>query len=354
MVRHIQAIVNRLLEIVPLGTGDIALDIGSNDGTLLSFYPAGSAELVGIDPAEKFGRFYKAHTRLIPGFFSAELFKKHFGNRKARIVTSIAMLYDLEEPLSFMGEVREILSEDGIWHFEQSYLPSMLKAKAYDTICHEHLEYYSLKQIKFMTDRVGLKIIDAALNGTNGGSFAVTVARNESHFKQNLGLADSLSSLEAEIKLESQVPFARFRNDVTSHREKLVGLLQRLKLDDRSVFGYGASTKGNVILQYCGITPKDLPFIAEVNEDKFGCLTPGSWIPIISEEEARSLDPDFFLVQPWHFREGILKREQAFLNNGGGMIFPLPEIDICPPGLYQHHNQPEVDRDRPTLSLTSS
>lgn len=177
MVEHLGHTVEALQKLVALNDGDLALDIGSNDGTLLSFYPQG-LNLVGIDPtAGKFKEFYRSDIQVITDFFSASLFKHHFGAKKAKLITSVAMFYDLEQPLTFMEQIREVLAEDGSWHFEQSYLPSMLKSNAYDTICHEHLEYYALKQIKWMTDRAGLKIIDVGLNEVNGGSFAVTVAK---------------------------------------------------------------------------------------------------------------------------------------------------------------------------------
>ena len=164
----------------PLRPNDLVIDIGANDGTTLGFYPE-NVERVGFDPsAEKFRKFYKPGIKLITDFFNAATFRTAFGQRKARIITSIAMFYDLEEPQKFVDDVASLLADDGIWHFEQSYLPSMLKANAYDTICHEHLEYYGLNQIKRMVERAGMRIINVELNGTNGGSFAVTAAKKES------------------------------------------------------------------------------------------------------------------------------------------------------------------------------
>jgi hypothetical protein len=198
----------------------------------------------------------------------------------------------------------------------------------YDTICHEHLEYYSLRQIKWMTDRCGLKILDVELNETNGGSFAITVARKSSKYPENAAQLRDLLAEEGTGVLRTADQQRIFRNAVETHREKLLALLHALKEQKRTVIGYGASTKGNVLLQHCGITPDLLPAIAEVNEDKFGCFTPGTNIPIISESDAHAMNPDYLLVLPWHFRDNLIQRERSFLQRGGKMIFPLPAIEI--------------------------
>jgi SAM-dependent methyltransferase len=327
MVRHLRAKVENLQRIAPLRGDDVVLDIGSNDGTLLSFYPEGGVTLVGIDPtAEYFAKYYPPHVHRVSDFFSVENFQSVAVGKKAKIVTSIAMVYDLEQPLQFVQQVSEVLATDGIWHFEQSYLPLMLKQNAYDTVCHEHREYYALKQIQWIIERTDLKIIDVELNDVNGGSFAVTVAKRNSVYRENRSAIDSAARAERED--ETLPSFERFRDAVCLHKTKLLALLDRLRSDEATVLGYGASTKGNVILQFCGITPQQLPAIAEVNPDKFGRFTPGTLIPIISEAEAHGRKPDYFLVFPWHFRENLLRREDGFLKAGGKMIFPLPKIEI--------------------------
>jgi cyclopropane fatty-acyl-phospholipid synthase-like methyltransferase len=329
MVKHLEEKVCQLVERYPLRAGDLVLDIGSNDGTLLSFYPEQNITVVGIDPsAQKFAPFYRDHISLIPDFFSAELFRQSFGSKKARIITSVAMFYDLEKPLSFMKDVASILEEDGVWHFEMSYLPTMVKTMGYDTICHEHLEYYSLRQIKWMADRCGFKIVNVEFNETNGGSFAMTVARQCSAYLENTARLDGLLRDEETHDLSTEVQQRTFANAVQTHKHKLVALLHSLKEEKRTVLGYGASTKGNVLLQHSGITPELLPAIAEVNKDKFGCFTPGTNIPIVSELEAHAMKPDYFFVLPWHFRDNLIHRESAFLRRGGKMIFPLPTLEI--------------------------
>ena len=207
-------------------------------------------------------------------------------------------------------------------------MPSMVRTMGYDTICHEHLEYYSLRQIKWMTDRCGLKILDVTFNEINGGSFAVTVARQRSFHRENSAQIEQLLRDEEAQGLSTVAQQRAFENAVAVHKAELLQLLQTLKAEKRTVLGYGASTKGNVLLQHCGISRELLPAIAEVNKDKFGCFTPGTNIPIISEAEAHALKPDYFLVLPWHFRANIIEREQAFLSRGGKLIFPLPTLEI--------------------------
>jgi hypothetical protein len=332
MRQHLRAKVEALRVFVPLDKNDIVLDIGSNDGTTLGFYPD-SLTRVGMDPtARKFREFYQPGIRVIEDFFSAERFRSEMGPRKAKVVTSIAMFYDLDSPMEFVQQVASVLDDEGIWHFEQSYMPLMLAKSAYDTICHEHVEYYGLRQVQWMMERCGLRILEVELNDVNGGSFAVTAAQHTSRFSSNAEAIERVLLEEQQAGLQSLLPFQQFAERVSAHREKLVALLHELKREGRRVLGYGASTKGNVILQYCGITPDLLPFIAEVNEDKFGRFTPGTGIPIISESEAHAMRPDYFLVMPWHFRENLIQRERAYLDRGGSMIFPLPTIDIVGSG----------------------
>ncbi len=305
------------------------LDIGSNDGTLLGFYPESGLELIGMDPTiRRFEKYYKPHIRRVADFFSGEHFRRLFAGRKAKIVTSIAMFYDLDRPLDFMCDAASVLADDGVWRFEQSYLPAMLTANSYDTACHEHLEYYALRQIKYMADRAGLKILDVQFSDINGGSFAVTVAKAVAPYPGNPAAVQRILQQEEALGLNTLAPFEAFRAKVSGHREELLALLRRLKSEGRLVLGYGASTKGNVLLQFCGITPELVPAIAEVNEEKFGCFTPGTAIPIISEAEAQARKPDYMLVLPWHFRDSICQREAAYLQRGGRLIFPLPRIEV--------------------------
>jgi hypothetical protein len=329
MVTHLKSRVKKLSTLVDIVPGDLIVDIGSNDSTLLRSYDRKDLSFVGIDPTGvKLKGFYPEHIQLIPDFFSSTLVKKEFPNRKAKVVTSIAMFYDLESPVQFAKEVAEVLDNEGVWVFEQSYLGSMLKTNSYDTVCHEHLEYYALKQIKWITDHAGLKILDVEFNDVNGGSFCLTVAKKESQKPENTVLVNSILANEKKEGFSTLVPYEKFRERINKERDNLLGFLKEAKAQGKKVFGYGASTKGNVLLQYCNLTEKDLPFIAEVNEDKFGAFTPGSLIPILSEREAKEMKPDYLLVLPWHFKKGFLEREKAYLSEGGHFVFPLPNLEI--------------------------
>ena len=327
MVNHLGRIVKKILSIVEIGKNDIIVDIGSNDGTLLSFYPNDYINLVGIDPtSEKFKKYYEKRVNIITDFFTKETYKKSYKERKTKVITSIAMFYDMENPLNFMKDVYEVLDDNGVWIFEQSYAPFMIDNISYDTICHEHLEYYCLKQIKYMTDKIGFKIIDMEFNDVNGGSFKMTVAKNNSKYNECTSLIRDI--LLREKKYDTQETLKEFATNTEKHKKDFLKLLTDLKEDGKKVLGYGASTKGNVILQYCQINTDLIPYIAEVNEDKFGSYTPETLIPIISEKEAKEMKPDYFIVFPWHFKNNIIEREKDFLINGGKLIFPLPKIEI--------------------------
>lgn len=329
MTAHLHSKVKKILNKISLVPGDMVIDIGSNDGTLLKAYPSNGLILVGIDPTGvKFNEYYSSHITLIPDFFSARSVRNIFGEKKAKVITSIAMFYDLEFPMNFMNDIYEVLSDDGIWVFEQSYMPAMLEMNAYDTVCHEHLEYYGLKQIKWMTDRVGFKIIDVEFNNVNGGSFSVAVAKLNSSYNENISIVEKILLEENNKGLDGLKPYKDFEKRVYRHRNDLIRFIKKIRSENKKVFGYGASTKGNVILQFCRFTEKDIHFIAEVNEDKFGCFTPGTFIPIIPEEEAKSMKPDYFMVLPWHFRDNIIDREQNYLMSGGKLFFPLPKVEI--------------------------
>ncbi len=329
MVAHLTAKVRFLEKLVRPVPGDVVLDIGSNDATTLKAYATPGLVRVGIDPTgQKFRQYYDASITLVPDFFSEAAFHAT-GKKKPRIISSIAMFYDLDDPTRFAQEIEAVLDDRGVWHFEQSYMPSMLRLNSYDTICHEHLEYYSLSVVKNILEAVGLKIVDVGMNAVNGGSFAVTACKTANRqFVPNTPVINWLLEQEDRMALNTPRPYRDFEERVFRHREDLTRLVRSLVADGKKVLGYGASTKGNVVLQFCGFSTKDIPGIADVNPEKFGKVTPGTHIPIIPEDEARKINPDYFLVLPWHFKDGILRRESDFLAHGGKMIFPFPEIEI--------------------------
>ena len=324
MVTHLRGKVKKILRDVELCAGDLVVDIGSNDSTTLQAYPTGPV-LVGIDPTgAKFHSYYPAHISLIPDFFSAALLKERFPGKKAKVITSFAMFYDLEDPLSFMHEVHEVLADDGIWVFEQSYMPAMLQTNSYDTVCHEHLEFYGFKQINWMADRAGFKILDVEFNDVNGGSFSVTVSKAGGSASTS-PLVQKILEEERTMGLDTLAPFRAFAERTVKSKHDLTQFIERARNQGKTVVGLGASTKGNVLLQYCGLTDKDIPYIGEVNSDKFGCYTPGTWIPIISESELLSMKPDFLIVLPWHFRKFFEENTKySHLN----LVFPLPELSF--------------------------
>lgn len=325
MVRHLHTKVDRILNLVTLGEGDLVVDIGSNDSTTLKAYPAEGLTLVGIDPTgPKFQSFYPCHVHLIPDFFSSTLLKARFPGKKAKVVTSFSMFYDLEDPMGFMREIHEVLADDGIWVFEQSYMPTMLETNSYDTVCHEHLEFYALRQIKWMADRVGFKILDVEFNDVNGGSFSVTVSKKGGS-SDTLPLVQDLLDDEYKKELHTLKPYLAFADRVLETRRDLLAFVEATRAAGKTVAALGASTKGNVLLQYCGLTAEQVQYVGEVNPEKFGCYTPGTWLPIIPEQELLGKKPDFVIVLPWHFR-------QFFVNNkklsGVNLVFPLPKVEV--------------------------
>ncbi|GIH75481.1 class I SAM-dependent methyltransferase [Planobispora longispora] len=327
MINHLHGKVARLTGMVGLDGADLVVDIGSNDSTLLQAYPADGLTLVGIDPTgEKWRQYYPDHIDLVPDFFSKEVFTERYGDRKAKIVTSIAMFYDLPDPLGFMADVRDILTEDGVWLVEMSDAGSMVESLAYDAVCQEHLEYYAFSQIEWMAERVGLTVTSAEITDVNGGSLCVTLVKDPARHPADTASIERVRRREARLGLDSVATYETFARRVRHHRDELLGFLDDSRAAGKLTLGYGASTKGNVLLQYCGIGPGDLPCIGEVSPEKHGGFTPGTRIPIVSEEEAKARRPDQLLVLPWVHRGGFVEREREFLAAGGKMVFPLPTV----------------------------
>jgi hypothetical protein len=253
------------------------------------------------------------------------------GDQRFDIVTSIAMFYDLENPVAFVDSVKSILKDDGVWIFEVSYMPKMLAMNSYDTICHEHLEYYSFSVIENLLARCGMKVFKVEFNSINGGSIRCYVThsanfRFKSRFNQQ-ALAQ-VRHEEFELELDTDKPYKNFQDRIDRHKDELSALLKGLKREGKKIHIYGASTKGNTILQWCGLDSTVIDYAADRNPDKDGAMTIGTNIPIISEAKSRAMNPDYYLVLPWHFRDEFLTREAAFLDRGGAFIFPLPNIEI--------------------------
>jgi C-methyltransferase C-terminal domain/Putative zinc binding domain/Methyltransferase domain len=327
MVAHLHAKVKRIRGRVELRAGDLVVDIGSNDSTTLQAYPA-DLTLVGIDPTgTKFRSYYPPHVQLIPDFFSARLVADRFPGQKASVVTSFSMFYDLEDPPGFMRQVHEVLADDGIWVFEQSYMPTMLAMNSYDTACHEHLEYYALAQIEWMCRRVGFRIVDVEFNDINGGSFSVTAAKTSSRAEPHARVCEAFDA-ERALGLHTLEPYRAFAQRVADCKRELQSFVREARAQGKTVAALGASTKGNVLLQYCEFTAADISMVGEVNAEKFGAYTPGTEIPIVPESKLLARNPDYLLVLPWHFRRFFL---QADKFKGRQLVFPLPRVEVvCP------------------------
>lgn len=327
MVAHLKGKVSGIKSFGILEPGDLVLDIGSNDGTTLALYERDDLTLVGMDPTSaKFRQYYKPHITAIADFFSAETFKLNFGQRKAKVVTSFSMFYDLEDPVAFVREIADILHPQGIWMLEQSYMPLMLDTNSYDTVCHEHLEYYALAQIDWIVRQCQMEIVDVEVNDVNGGSFSLTVQKKGGR----LEVRDSVEEMrarEAALQLDDLKTYAAFEERVISARNDLVAFLEQAKRSGKSVVALGASTKGNVVLQYCKVTEDLISAVGEVNPDKFGAVTPGTRLPILDEAEVLAGNPDYAVVLPWHFRKFFEGQDRyARLN----LVYPLPKLEVRP------------------------
>jgi hypothetical protein len=326
MVKHLHEKVAKVVSAGVLSEDDLVIDIGSNDATTLRSFPSGRFQLVGVDPTGiKFSKYYPSDIRLIPDFFTADVVKKNLGDVKAKIITSFSMFYDLEDPVQFAREVSQVLADDGLWIMEQSYMPTMLKTNSFDTICHEHLEFYALSQIKFIVEKVGMKIKDVEFNDINGGSFSVEIIQQDSTRLCNDALIKQVLDSEEEAGLSSDLAFSGFRERISLEQDKLMTFLEDCKKNGKRVAGLGASTKGNVLLQYYNLNNSLIAEIGEINEEKFGCYTPRTDIPMVPETEMLANDPDYILVLPWHFREFFLSLERL---KGKKLVFALPYFQI--------------------------
>ncbi len=328
MRSHLRGIAEEAMALIGKDSAAV-LDIGCNDGTLLKCYPGGFSR-VGVDPSD-LALEVGDEIKVIQDFFPSAGLGDAAEPNGFDAITSIAMFYDLEAPVTFVEAVRSILSKDGIWIIEMSYMPSMLKMNSYDTICHEHIEYYSFSVIENLLRRCGLKVVRVTFNDINGGSircYATHAGSSRFQNREDLEAIDEVRRAEFELELDTDKPYRHFQERIDQHKTALSGLLRDLKRDGKTIHVYGASTKGNTILQWCGIDNTIIDFASDRNPDKDGAKTIGTEIPIISEEKSRALKPDYYLVLPWHFREEFLAREAELRAQGTKFIFPLPEIEI--------------------------
>lgn len=325
MINHLNSKVEAILADTELQAGDIVIDIGSNDGTSLAAFPH-NLTLIGVDPTiAKFSHYYQPHIIQIPDFFSFDNIKNVIGEKRAKVVSSHSMFYDLEDPVGFAIQVRLVLDVDGIWVFEQSYMPTMVEKTAYDTVCHEHVEYYGLHQIVWIIEQAGMRVTEVEFNDTNGGSFSVTATPRENINRRTSSRVFEVLEEEKKLGFLTLDPYHEFKEKTFHRRDELLVFIEDAKLEGKRICGVGASTKGNTLLQFTGVTNLQIESIAEINPDKFGCETPGTRIPIISQSEVLSTFPEYLLVLPWHFRSFFTESK---LFAGQNLLFPLPHVEV--------------------------
>lgn len=328
MREHLKEIVGTAMKYVGKEKA-FALDIGCNDGTLLKYYPKSFVKF-GVDPSDV-AQEISGDIRIVQDIFPSGELVKVLGDSRMDVITSIAMFYDLEDPISFVKGVKNILSDDGLWIFEMSYMPTMLEMNSYDTICFEHLEYYSFAVIENLLARADMKVFNVEFNNINGGSLRCYATHidnfkfKSSEFNQAL---EQIRKREFDLELDTDKPYKNFQERINFQREELSSLLKGLKKEGKKIHVYGASTKGNTILQWCGIDNTIIDCASDRNPEKDGAKTIGTNIPIITEAKSRALKPDYYLVLPWHFRDEFLEREKEMIDKGVGFIFPLPKIEI--------------------------
>ena len=314
MVLEMRQIVEAIQRKIILQEGDMVVDIGSNDGTLLTFYPTNLIR-VGFDPVKKFAHEV-ASKRIthVSDYFNAEWFKG-----KARVITAIAMFYDLDEPNKFLEDINEVLSDDGLFVIQQNYLPKMIDEATYDNISHEHLTYYSLKTLQELLRRHNLEVVDITFSPINGGCFR-TFIQKSSVIAPEDGVMRVLDAENAEREPDYEYFKRRTEANIDQIRDFILGEYEKGK----KIFILGASTRGNVILNATGLKYPILQAASERNPEKWGKRILGTNIPIINEEDARKAKPDYFLVLPRWYRTEIIEREDKFLKEGGKLIFPIP------------------------------
>ena len=316
------------------------LDIGSNDGIFLNFFAKKNKflNLYGIDPSsKKFSNFYNKGINLITDFFSYKNFKKKIKdvnkiNNKFSLITSFAMFYDIDTPNEFCKDIAKLLNKNGLWISEFSYFPLLLKNLTYDQICHEHVTYYTLTTFKRIISKNGLKILDLSFNEINGGSIEVICCKKNSKQKPNYEKINKILNDEKSI---NEKAYQRLNFRIENTKKTLQVFVK--EVGRKNIIGYGAATKGNIVLNQCQFTSKDIPYICDTNPFKYGKYTPGSNIPIISKEKMRSLKPKYLLVLIWSFRPEVIKQEKKFIENGGSLVFHLPILHVIDKSNYKKY-----------------
>ena len=327
MRNDLKNLVDQVLQIVNPSDKDIIVDIGANDCTMLNFYED-KFKLVGFEPAKNIKFLDKGkNIKIINNYFNSKNFKEIFLEDKAKIITSCAMFYDLENPIEFVRNIEEILDEDGVWCCQISYLDSMIRNNNFYDICHEHLSYYSLESFEYLINKLNLKLFYAETNAVNGGSIRLYICKKNSKTYDKSNFTKELNNLKKEeqkLRLTHSETYFNFEKIVTELKTKTVKFVEEIINNKKTVLALGASTKGNIILQHFGLTKEKIPYISERNPDKVGLKCLGSDIELISEDQARKIKPEAFIVLPWNFKNEIVEREKDYLNMGGKLMFVMP------------------------------
>jgi len=328
MTSHVKKITRTLVKIVSVKKNDWVLDIASNDATLLNFYNKNLITF-GIDPlVNKFKKNYKNVNFKLSDFFSANKIKKKLSGNKFKVISALSVFYDLQNPNSFLKGSESILADDGVLLLEFADLASIIRYNMFDTFCHEHLEYYSAKVIEEMSVKNNLRIFDVKQNNINGGSIQFFICKKNARYKNNLNALKKIKKIDRDHKLDKVITYQNFIKRVDKIKNNLIKFIKKAKANNKTIHGYGASTKGNVLLQYFGLSNKEITYIAERNPKKYNLYTPGTKIKIISEKDSRAMMPDYYIVLPWHFKKEIIKREKKDFKNKSKFIFPLPNLKI--------------------------
>lgn len=338
MKTELSNITKQAEKIKSLKPNDIVVDIGCNDGTLLACYKTPELIRVGFDPVPTFAKYFRKtltnakvkQYKLFNDFFHSAPFLKQFGEKRAKIVTAISMFYDLDNPNQFLEDVKEILHPDGLFIIQQNYLVGMIEQYAFDNIVHEHLEYYSLESLENLLRRHGLEVFDVEQTDINGGSFRTFIKFKSSKVSDKGGFKriSEMRNLEKRLSLDRKQIYLDFASRVNEVRAHLKKFVKSEAQKGKKIYIYGASTRGNTLIQACDLDYRFIKAASERNQDKWGKKIASTGIPIISEEQARIDHPDYLLVLPWFFRQEFLDREKQYLISGGKMIFPLPELEI--------------------------
>ena len=327
MTDHVKKIVSKCSALVKLKSKQYVLDIGSNDATLLNFY-ANDIIKVGVDPlVNKYKKFYKKINYKISNFFKIKDIEKIKIKKKFKIISALSVFYDLRDPNKFIREIKKILDDKGVFVLEHVDLYYIIKNNIFDTICHEHLIFYSSKIIIEMMKNNGLKVFNHEYNEINGGSSRYYICHSKTNFKvsKNINKVLLRENLQG---IELKKTYKLFFTKILNEKIKLIKLIKKIKNEKQDIHGYGASTKGNVLLQFYNINNKVVNYIADRNPLKWNSFTPGTRIKIISESQSRKIKPHFYLVLPWHFKNEILIREKNIRKKGTKFIFPLPKVRV--------------------------